>query len=177
MDKIFYDENKNYKFDFTDATDVFEAHNLSQKTTILADVDFVLDIKSKIIFLEYKNATAKRVNNSEAFREKILGQNNSYKFYENISKKFYSTLFIIWACNKNEEERDIEYILLIEHPEVDGKIRRMLRNKIKKQLPFKLLEDSQVKRKILSEFKVLNMQEWHSIYPNFKVVEIEDASE
>ena len=31
MNKIFYDENKNYKFDFTDVADVFEAHNLSQK--------------------------------------------------------------------------------------------------------------------------------------------------
>gem|GEM_PF-3404924 len=55
------------------------------------------------------------------------------------------------------KEKDIEYILLIEHPEIDGKIRRMLRNKIKNQLPFKLLEDSEIKRKILSEFKVCNL--------------------
>lgn len=172
MSKIFYDENKNYKFDFTDAADVFEAHSLSQKTTILADVDFVLDIKSKMIFLEYKNASGKKVSSPEVFKEKVLGKNKRTKFCENISKKFYSTLFIIWACNKNKGEKDIEYILLIEHPEIDAKIRKMLRNKIKKQLPFKLLEDIQVKRKILSEFKVLNVQEWHSIYPNFKITEI-----
>lgn len=173
MSKIFYDENQNYSFDFTDATGVFEAHELSQKTTMLADVDFVLDTRSKIILLEYKNASTKKANNPEAFKEKILGKNNRAKFCENISKKFYSTLFIIWACNKNDEEKDIEYILLIEHPEIDGKIRKMLRNKIKKQLPFKLLENNQVKRKILSEFKVLNMTEWHSIYPKFKITEIE----
>lgn len=173
MGKIFYDENKNYKFDFTDAEDVFEAHNVSQKTTMLADVDFVLDIKSKIIFLEYKNASGKKVNNPEAFKEKILGKSNRAKFCENISKKFYSTLFIVWACNKNDEEKDIEYILLIDHPEIDGKIRRMLRNKIKNQLPFKLLEHSEIKRKILSEFKVLNMDEWHLMYPKFRITEVE----
>ena len=48
----------------------------------------------------------------------------------------------------------------------------MLRNKVKKQLPFKLLEDSQIKRKILSEFNVLNMEEWHFIYPNIIITEI-----
>ncbi|ERK29732.1 hypothetical protein [Clostridium intestinale] len=172
MEKIFQDENKNYSFDFTDAEEVLEPHNISQKTTMLADVDFVLDTKDKIIFLEYKNASTKNANNPSAFKEKILGKDNKAKFYENISKKFYSSLFIIWACNKNDEEKDIEYLLLIEHPEIDGKIRRILRNKIAKQLPFKLLAEKEVKRKILSEFKVINIEEWHSIYPEFKITEI-----
>lgn len=173
MDKIFYEENHNYQFNFTDAIDVFEPHELSQKTTMLADADFVLDTESKIILLEYKNAGGKNVTNPEAFRDKIFITENRVKFCENIAKKFYSTLFLIWACNKNDGEKDIEYILLIEHPEIDGKIRKMLRNKITKQLPFKLLEDNQVKRKIISEFKVLNMAEWHSMYPKFAITEIE----
>lgn len=173
MDKIFYEENHNYKFDFTDAIDIFEPHDLSQKTTMLADADFVLDIESKIILLEYKNAGGRNVTNPEAFRNKIFIAENRVKFCENIAKKFYSTLFLIWACNKNDEEKDIEYILLIEHPEIDGRIRKMLRNKIKKQLPFKLLEDIKIKRKILSEFEVLNMDEWHLKYPKFTITEIE----
>ena len=49
----------------------------------------------------------------------------------------------------------------------------MLRNKIAKQLPFRLLEDTKIKRKILSEFEVLNMVEWHLKYPNFTITEIE----
>lgn len=173
MSKIFYEENHNYKFDFTDAIDVFEPHDLSQKTTMLADADFVLDLESKIILLEYKNASGRNVTNQEAFRNKIFIAENRVKFCENIAKKFYSTLFLIWACNKNDEEKDIEYILLIEHPEIDGRIRKMLRNKIKKQLPFKLLEDIKIKRKILSEFEVLNMDEWHLKYPKFTITEIE----
>lgn len=172
MEKILYDENRNYSFDFTKAIEVFEPHELSQKTTMLADVDFVIDTKEKIIFLEYKNATAKRVTNPDAIKEKILGD-KKLKFYENISKKFYSTLFILWSCNKNEEDKDIEYVLLIEHPEIDGRVRRKLRNKIGKQLPFKLLEDERIKRKILSEFKFLNMEEWQGMYSEFPITEID----
>lgn len=41
MSKIFYDENRNYKFNFNDTLEVFEPHSLSQKTTMLADADFV----------------------------------------------------------------------------------------------------------------------------------------
>ena len=173
MSKVFFEENHNYIFDFTDAIDVFEPHDLSQKTTMLADADFVLDTESKIIFLEYKNAGGRNVTNPEALRNKIFVAEKRVKFCENIAKKFYSTLFLIWACNKNDEEKDIEYILLIEHPEIDGRIRRMLRNKIAKQLPFRLLEDTKIKRKILSEFEVLNMVEWHLKYPNFTITEIE----
>lgn len=49
----------------------------------------------------------------------------------------------------------------------------MLRNKITKQLPFRLLEDIKIKRKILSDFEVLNMEEWHLKYPKFTITEIE----
>ena len=172
MGKIFYDENKNYSFDFSNTIDVFEPHDLSQKTTMLADVDFVLTTETKMIFLEYKNATPKNVDNPERFKEKITKGESRAKFCENISKKFYSTLFLIWACNKNNEEKEIEYILLIEHPEIDGKIRRMLRNKISKQLPYRLIEDEKVKRKILSEFQVINIEEWHEKYPEYIIREV-----
>ena len=169
MSKIFYDENKNYKFNFNDALEVFEPHSLSQKTTILADVDFVLKSREEIIFLEYKNAATKNASNPEAFKEKITGKENRAKFCENISKKFYSTLFMVWACRKNDEEKEIEYILLIEHPELDNKVRKMFRNKISKQLPFRLIEHEEIKRKILSNFQVLNIEEWHKKYPNYKI--------
>lgn len=169
MSKIFYDENRNYKFNFNDTLEVFEPHSLSQKTTMLADADFVLKTKERIIFLEYKNASTPNASNPQAFKEKIIGKENRAKFCENISKKFYSTLFIVWACRKNDEEKEIEYILLIEHPELDGKVRKMLRNKISKQLPFKLIDDENIKRNILSNFEVLNIEEWHEKYPEYPI--------
>ena len=86
MSKVFFEENHNYIFDFTDAIDVFEPHDLSQKTTMLADADFVLDTESKIIFLEYKNAGGRNVTNPEAFRNKIFVAEKRVKFCENIAK-------------------------------------------------------------------------------------------
>lgn len=80
MSKIFYEENHNYKFDFTDAIEVFEPHDLSQKTTMLADADFVLDLESKIILLEYKNASGRNVTNQEAFRIRFLFQKSELNF-------------------------------------------------------------------------------------------------
>lgn len=62
--------------------------------------------------------------------------------------------------------------MLIEHPEIDGKIRRMLRKKISKQLPYRLIEDEKVKRKILSEFQVINIEEWHEKYPEYIIREV-----
>lgn len=40
-------------------------------------------------------------------------------------------------------------------------------------MPFKLIEDERIKRKILSEFKFLNMEEWHNMYPQFYITEID----
>ncbi|WP_242842376.1 hypothetical protein [Clostridium tyrobutyricum] len=61
---------------------------------------------------------------------------------------------------------------MIEHPEIDGKIRKKLRNKIIKQLPFGLSKDEHIKREMLSKFKVFNIEEWHLNYPKFVITEI-----
>ena len=45
----------------------------------------------------------------------------------------------------------------------------MLRNKISKQLPFKLIDDENIKRNILSNFEVLNIEEWHEKYPEYPI--------
>ena len=45
----------------------------------------------------------------------------------------------------------------------------MLRNKISKQLPYRLIEDEKVKRKILSEFQVINNKEWHEKYSEYMI--------
>lgn len=75
-----------------------------------------------------------------------------------------------WACRKNEKDRPIVYTLLIEHPEIDGKIRKKLREKISKQLPIGLNDEQQIKRNVLNRFEVLNIEEWHKAYPLFKAV-------
>jgi len=159
------DENNKYEFDFAHC-EVWEYHPLAQKTTSLSDVDFVIDSENEVIFLEYKNASIDGVANPSAFLCKLKTE----EFYLRISKKFFSSLFLHWACRGNEKDLPIVYILLIEHPEIDGKIRKKLREKISKQLPFNLKDEQQIKRSVLNKFEVLNIDEWHQAYPMFKAV-------
>lgn len=56
-------------------------------------------------------------------------------FYRKIARKYYDSLLVFWACKGNERELPIVYVLLIEHPLIDKKIRKKLKLKIGKQLP------------------------------------------
>jgi hypothetical protein len=163
-ENIYKDENNKYKFDFSDCK-VFEYHSLSQKTTILSDVDFVINSKNEIIFLEYKNAAVKGVVNPD----EILRKLKTEEFYRKVAKKFYSSLFLHWACRENENDLPINYILLVEHPEIDGRLRKILREKIFKQLPINLKDNESIKRNIMNQFNVYNFVEWHKNYPQFKI--------
>ncbi len=159
------DENGRYEFDFSQC-EVWEYHQLAQKTTSLSDVDFVINSEDEVIFLEYKNASITGAANPSAFLCKLKTE----EFYLRVSKKFYSILFLHWACRGNENDRPNVYTLLIEHPEIDGKIRKKLREKISKQLPIRLKGEPQIKRNVLNRFEVLNIDEWHQAYPKFKAV-------
>ncbi len=169
MEKLYYDENHNYSFNFTKAINIFEPHVLSQKTTILSDVDFIIETEHNFIFLEFKNATHHKVTKPEEFIKKITDSKLRQIFCESISKKFYSSLFLLWLCKLNESEKEIDYVLLAEHPIIDGKFRKTLREQIYKQLPFKLCGEPLVKRKVIKNFNVMNMEEWHNTYVSFKI--------
>lgn len=159
------DENGKYEFDFSQC-EVWEYHQLAQKTTILSDVDFVINSEDEVIFLEYKNASIDGVANPSSFLCKLKTE----EFYVRAAKKFYGSLFLHWACRENEKDRPIVYTLLIEHPEIDGKIRKKLREKISKQLPIRFKDEPRIKRNVLNKFEVLNIDEWHQAYPLFKAV-------
>ncbi len=166
-EKIYKDENNKYRFDFSDCT-VLEYNHLAQMTTILSDVDFVICSKDEIIFLEYKNAAVDDVANPDEMLRKLKTE----EFYKRIARKFYSSLFLHWACKENENDLPINYVLLIEHPEIDSKLRKKLREKIFMQLPVGLKENECVKRSILNQFSVYNLDEWHRNYPRFQVIPI-----
>ncbi|MBZ9623255.1 hypothetical protein G9F71_010355 [Clostridium sp. FP2] len=165
--KYYIDENEKYRFEFADFS-VYEYHELAQETTILSDVDFVIDMEDKLLLVEYKNADVEGVVNTNRFLEKIKTQ----EFYAIIAKKYYNTLFLHWACERNKNEVPIEYVLLIEHPAIDGKFRKQLRGKIYKQLPFKLTTKPEIKKAIFTKFEVLNLEEWRQKFPIFKAIKI-----
>ena len=165
--KILTDENNQFKFDFTNCKYVIELHDLANKMK-LNDVDFITEFNDNIIFLEYKNANIKNPVNPNAFVDKI--KREPEKFYKNIAKKYYDSLMMFWATGGNKDEFPIIYVLLIEAPIMDAKIRKQLRIKIGKQLPLNLKENSIV-REMLSKFQVLSIEEWKE---NFKEINIEE---
>ncbi|MCE5219782.1 MAG: hypothetical protein LLF98_00550 [Clostridium sp.] len=166
--KIVTDENNQFKFDFTNCKYVMELHDLANKMK-LNDVDFITEYNNNIIFLEYKNANIKDAVNPNAFVDKI--KRDPEKFYKNIAKKYYDSLMMLWATGGNKDEFPIIYVLLIEAPIMDAKIRKQLRIKIGKQLPLNLKEDSIV-REMLSKFEVLSIDEWKERFKEINIDEI-----
>lgn len=166
--KILTDENNQYKFDFTNCKYVIELHDLANKMK-LNDVDFITEFNDNIIFLEYKNANIKNAVNPNAFVDKI--KREPEKFYKNIAKKYYDSLMMFWATGGNKDEFPIIYVLLIEAPIMDAKIRKQLRIKIGKQLPLNLKENSIV-REMLSKFEVLSIDEWKEKFKEINIEEI-----
>jgi hypothetical protein len=163
--KILTDENNKFKFDFTNCKYVIEFHDLANKLK-LNDVDFITEFDNNIIFLEYKNANIKDAVNPNAFVDKI--KRDPEKFYKNIAKKYYDSLMLFWATGGNKDEFPIIYILLIEAPIMDAKIRKQLRIKIGKQLPINLKDDSLV-REMLSKFEVFSLEEWKERFKEIKI--------
>lgn len=168
LNKILTDENNQYEFDFSNCKYVMELHDLANKMK-LNDVDFITEYNDNIIFLEYKNANIKDAVNPNAFVDKI--KREPEKFYKNIARKYYDSLMMFWATGGNKEEFPITYVLLIEAPIMDAKIRRQLRIKIGNQLPLNLQEDSIV-REMLSKFEVLSIDEWKDRYKEINIDEI-----
>lgn len=164
MNKIYEDENHNFQFDFNTADDVIILEKLTQCIPELQyNVDYILVEEKDIVFFEFKNSNIKNADNENAFTQKLTQDRDT--FCKNMAKKFISSLFWLWACRGNEEEKKISYCLLIENDLMDAKMRKLFRNKISKQLPHNFEKFGEVKREILSDFTVMNFEEWQENFP------------
>lgn len=169
-EKIFWDENHNVQFDFSKALNVFEPHDLANMySEYLSDVDFVIEEEGKLICLEYKNGNIKNANNSDAFKQKIAKE----EFWKKIAKKFYGTMFLVWACNKNQLEKPVQYVLLLEClPGIDDALKKRLIIKMMRQLPFKYNTQSEIHKKVIDDFCLVNLKEWEDKYPQYPIMDV-----
>ncbi len=167
-DKILLDENKEYKFDFSKLNYVWDIHDMASQTTMLSDVDFITETEKEVLFIEYKNANIANAKNPDGMLKKA----STETFYKKIARKYYDSLLLFWACNGNLKQLPIVYVLLIEHPMMDKKIRKMLKEKINKQLPFNL-KDSRIVYKIIADFDVCNLEEWKEKFPCISITPVE----
>lgn len=179
MSKKWTDENHQYTIDFSSAENVYEVHDLTlMYGEYLSDADIVVEEKDKLLFIEYKNSNVGNVSNPEAFHKKLEEASKKdgvqkSDFRQKLAKKFYGTLFVVWACNYNENNKPIEYIFLCEtNPLMDARMKLSLREKMIKQLPFKLKDNPKIKRTIIDGFEILNFAEWKKKYPDYEINQI-----
>lgn len=164
-DKILWDENKKVRFDFSKALHVFEPHELARLySEYLSDVDFVIEEQERLVCLEYKNGTIKNADAPEAFRQKLTGE----AFWKKIAKKFYGTMFLVWACDRNPEEKPVQYVLLLESgPGMDEALKKRFLLKVRNQLPFRYNGRSEIRRKVIEKFSIVDVEEWREKYPQY----------
>lgn len=170
--KILWDENKKTQFDFSNAIDVFEPHELANMySEYLSDVDFVVEDSEKLLCVEYKNANVEGVVNPQALTEKL----DKDTFWSKIGKKFYGTMFLVWACNKNSQDKPVQYILVMEtNPYMDSVLKKRFMLKMQNRLPFKYIEKEEVKRHVLDDdFLILDIKEWNERFVKYPIRTIE----
>ena len=165
-DKIFLDEHKMFQIDFSNAiwaTDKLREIFKVVHNNILSDVDFVAEDNDKIFFIEYKNPSI-RSKGVEKF--KVLDDEICNK----IAHKYYDSLNFIHSIRKIKKSK--VYIYLLEARLSDKNTGKAIRNRIKKRLPFKLEQQSELfgitlKESMIDYFDVLNVKQWNEQYKQF----------
>ncbi len=70
-----------------------------------------------------------------------------------------------------------ETIYIVEYPMGDSASRKMLRNKLKDRLPFKIQKAMSGNRCIIEDVQVLNIQEWNAdeLFSHFPISPVEST--
>lgn len=155
MEKVFTEENGKYIIDCSKA--LWETDKLHEQYHIakclLSDVDWVLETDEIIILVEYKNANIAGAQKPEAFKP---GED---KMINNVIKKFYDSLHYLTLQGKTKSK---EYIFILEYPNGDSVSRKMIRNKMRKKLPFLLQKNIGEGRRLIEKMAVLSIDEWNN---------------
>ena len=160
MNKIFVEENGIYQIDLS--TTVYAVDDLKEKyksiAHILSDVDWIAETEDSIFLIEYKN------DKIEKAREKI----NTEKLYDTLVKKYYGGAFYILSCGKS---KPINYICIIESMLLDSVMRKRMCASVKKRLPYEIQKSPEINVNLISDFKILSIQEWNEQYSMFPLTE------
>ncbi len=148
MDSVYMEENGVYCLDCTSAvwsTDRMHDEFHTSKVR-LSDADFVIENKTHILLVEYKNASIKGAANPNAFvpeEDRKVGK---------VVQKFYDSLHFLRLLGK---EKPVQYIYVLEYPNGDTVTRKRLRNRLKTELPFVLQENIGDGRKLIDKVDVV----------------------
>lgn len=171
MNKVFVEENGVYQIDCTKAIWATDAvHEIYRANKVgLKDIDFIIEQEDNILMLEYKNAAIGRaVEHGSNFNP------NAEKIINNIPEKYFDTLHYLNLLGKTKRRH---YVWVLEYPQGSSVTRKMLRNKIMKQLPFQLQTSLSDKVKLIESFDVLSIAEWNEKYTQYPINKVETTEE
>ena len=168
MSNILTEENGIYGIDCSKAvwaTDEVHERYHEAKIHVLKDADFIIETEENLLVVEYKNSTIQQAEKPENF------QPLDDKMVNSIALKFYGTLHYLAILNKQKPKR---YVYVVEAKNSDSTMRLKLRNRIMKELPFKLQEDMNAGAALIEGLEVLSIEEWnqhkdYSLYPFVKL--------
>lgn len=157
MDTVYIEENGVYMLDCTAAiwstNQIHEHYAQCVSGSFLNDVDFVIETNDYLLLVEYKNANIPGAAHPEKFRPE---RNEKL---ENVAKKYYDSLHYLFLAGKDKPK---QFIYIVEYPKGDPTSRKMLRNKLKDRLPFKMQSALFENRRMIEDVQVLNIQEWNA---------------
>ncbi|WP_049962644.1 hypothetical protein [Ruminococcus sp. HUN007] len=157
---IFTEENGYYQIDCNKALWATDEHHqmyLDDTASLLSDVDWIIETKDRILFVEYKNGTV--YSSGQSFNpcdEKTVNK---------VSEKYYDSLHYLKLMQK---EKPVDYIFVLEFPDDDAVTRKILRNKISKKLPFRLQKRFD-KGKLINDFSIVSIDEWNKSHPEMPI--------
>ncbi len=159
MGDIYTEENGLYQLDLRQADWSMELHPLYRETHLdLADVDYICELHGEILFIEYKNA---KIAFEKGFRAGDAFNPAEDKKIDSMARKFFDSYFYLASHHKS---RPVHYIYILEWPKGDVMMRKMLREKIARKLPFLYQWQEHLEPPVIEEFQVLSIDEWNERY-------------
>ena len=173
MEKFFVEEQGEYGLDCTKA--VWATDHMHQAYheagVLLSDADFVIEDAGNIMMLvEYKNA---KIEKAVKFSDKTKPFNPMDNIkVQAVARKFYDSCHYLYLLGKL---KPIQYVYVVETPNDDPTMRKRLRDRMKKQLPFALQQNMNTGRKLIDKVDVVNIEEWNedSTYGKYPLVKID----
>ena len=176
MPGILREEHKHYGIDCKNAiwatNEIKEFYNKCG-VNALSDADFAIEMSDGLLLIEYKNAII-----SEA-REHVSTNKEGKEYnptddtnFNKLVKKCYDSLHYFHLFGK---EKPIHYICVLEYSKGNSTSRKVLRNRLKKQLPFRLQDSVGTGIKLIESVDVVNIDEWnnHAVYGQFPIKPME----
>ncbi len=157
------------QFDFSETVDTQrfddDTHKLSH---CMKAVDFIVETKKNIYFIEVKDPDNPSSKNTEAFCSKLT----SGKLAKNLTGKYRDSFIYRWA--ENALNKPVHYIVLLAMESLDGAALLSQTENLRRNLP--LIGSASWKKPIASSCFILSLDSWNRNFKQWPVFRISEQA-